>query len=838
MVIWISSLSSRVSNLEIQLKNAKAAGAGSSGQKPEPQSRPSLMNPYPPEPAPAAPPKLFSESLPANTAPAPAASAPKPRTEKDETEIATNWLNKIGVVAVLLGMGLFFKYAIDQNWITPWMRIIIGFIVGGLFVFLGWLWREKYAKYANVMVGGGVAIWYFTIFAAYDFYHLLPQFAALALMVLASLFSVFMAYYRQSAALAILGLIGAYGAPVALSSGENRQMQFLTYLSILNFAVLAILVKNYWSGLALFAAVATWLDYSFWYEKFSFAGNTMPSVVFFMLFFAVFFVGLAFVVRRHSAGKTLPGKFASLTSLTFLLVGFVYLVYMEGLLGKDYHAWMIWLGLFAAAAAFLAYTVVDRLEHKEVNYTLSFVGAAMLLFAFNWQWSNEALALSVLLTGGLGALVAYGVKRAELRLWSTLVLVYSLILVLALPYSAGQEQLFIFNFKFGLMALQAAAMFYAAWLYKQTDDHIGFEHRTDVLMNMGGILLLWAGVSWDIGHFFPSLNGQYGLAFWWIVYPLALAALGHLLKKNGLIKTALVLTAFSLVRSLAAPYPAEAAAFLFNFKFGLMAFQTAALFVLAKWSEALKEDKQAAMAGPAMVVVASVFLWLIVTIDIFHAFSGIGESSRVALWWAIFPVLLIFFAKNFGSRVLGQIALVLMVLGFFRVLFLDYDPENYLFILNAKFGLMFLEVLALMAMARLLPEDQGKDKASDFMKVTASLLLWFAFSWELVRFYNRPEDGNTRNLLMSLWWIAYAVILITVGALGKSPLFRKIAMALFGASILKVFLFDALALETGYRIVSFIVLGVILLSVSFAYQKNKDKIKKFLEGEEKGLPHV
>ena len=48
------------------------------------------------------------------------------------------------------------------------------------------------------------------------------------------------------------------------------------------------------------------------------------------------------------------------------------------------------------------------------------------------------------------------------------------------------------------------------------------------------------------------------------------------------------------------------------------------------------------------------------------------------------------------------------------------------------------------------------------------------------------------------------------------------ALLLFGVIIFKVFLIDLSSLERFYRIISFVVLGVILIAVSFLYQKYKD----------------
>jgi len=53
------------------------------------------------------------------------------------------WLTRIGMLAIAFGIVFFFKYAIDQGWVSEWMRIVFGFVVGGLFVWLGELWKEK-----------------------------------------------------------------------------------------------------------------------------------------------------------------------------------------------------------------------------------------------------------------------------------------------------------------------------------------------------------------------------------------------------------------------------------------------------------------------------------------------------------------------------------------------------------------------------------------------------------------------------------------------------------------------------------------------------------------------
>jgi len=67
-------------------------------------------------------------------------------------------------------------------------------------------------------------------------------------------------------------------------------------------------------------------------------------------------------------------------------------------------------------------------------------------------------------------------------------------------------------------------------------------------------------------------------------------------------------------------------------------------------------------------------------------------------------------------------------------------------------------------------------------------------------------------------------VLIGYGIWRRTLSLRIIAIIVFGVAILKIFIYDLRFLETLYRIFSFIGLGLILLSVSFLYQRFKASI--------------
>src|ERR1700757_2290696 len=72
-----------------------------------------------------------------------AVRAPAPRSEDElESRIGGHWLNRVGIVAVLIGVAYFLKYAFDNGWIGPTGRVAIGMLAGiGITV-----WSESFRK--------------------------------------------------------------------------------------------------------------------------------------------------------------------------------------------------------------------------------------------------------------------------------------------------------------------------------------------------------------------------------------------------------------------------------------------------------------------------------------------------------------------------------------------------------------------------------------------------------------------------------------------------------------------------------------------------------------------
>src|ERR1700756_3093784 len=65
---------------------------------------------------------------------------PTPEAEQLESKIGKLWLNRIGIIAILIGISYFIKYAFDNGWIGPTGRIALGLLAGIGLV----LWSERF----------------------------------------------------------------------------------------------------------------------------------------------------------------------------------------------------------------------------------------------------------------------------------------------------------------------------------------------------------------------------------------------------------------------------------------------------------------------------------------------------------------------------------------------------------------------------------------------------------------------------------------------------------------------------------------------------------------------
>ena len=268
-----AALTARVDDLERQLSDLRNP-PGTSVETPH-ASRPAA------EPPPKPPPPAFG------------LRPVKPKASLED-RIGSQLFSRIGIVALLIATALFLKWAVDNQWIGPVARTLVGLLAGAAVI----LWSERFRRrsfpafaYALKAIGSGAL--YLSLWAAFQLYHLLPAPVALAAMVLVTAWNAFMAWSQNSELLAAYALAGAFATPLLLSTGGNHEVFLFTYLLVIDIAAIALIrLKarvNLWPRLLLLAFPATVAYFLAWYLGWynSSTANQQEAVT--SLFLALFF---------------------------------------------------------------------------------------------------------------------------------------------------------------------------------------------------------------------------------------------------------------------------------------------------------------------------------------------------------------------------------------------------------------------------------------------------------------------------------------------------------------------------------------------------------------------
>jgi len=245
-----------------------------------------------PEPAPV---YRTEETAPPYAIPGPAplfaaSHAPTSHDERTlESRIGSQWFNRIGILAVLVAAAWFLKYAIDNQWIGPTGRVLIGLAAGAGLI----AWSERFRakgyqvfSYSLKAIGSGVL--YLSLWAAFSLFHLLPASAAFGAMIVVTAFNGFMAWRQDAELLALYAIVGGLGTPLLLSTGENHEVALLSYLLLLDLAALVLVILKPWSRLLFGAFTGTALIFVAWaiadYSEAQFARTSFFVLCFFLIF--------------------------------------------------------------------------------------------------------------------------------------------------------------------------------------------------------------------------------------------------------------------------------------------------------------------------------------------------------------------------------------------------------------------------------------------------------------------------------------------------------------------------------------------------------------------------
>ncbi len=206
-----------------------------------------------------------------------AAPQPKPKAKAEkkgdgdlESAIGTRWIGRIGVLAILFGVAFFLKYSFDNRLIGETGRVVLGIFWGGAFIGVGEYLqnRKNMGLYGQMLSGGGLAVLYLALYAAFALYHLIPAPLAAAGMLAVTTTGMTLSVRYTTYSLAAIALLGGFLTPLMLSTGQNQPMTLFSYILLLDIGTLLLLRFRPWPSLIAASLFGTILLYSGWHGEY------------------------------------------------------------------------------------------------------------------------------------------------------------------------------------------------------------------------------------------------------------------------------------------------------------------------------------------------------------------------------------------------------------------------------------------------------------------------------------------------------------------------------------------------------------------------------------------
>jgi uncharacterized membrane protein len=420
-----------------------------------------------------------------------------------EKFIGENLINKIGIAILVLAIGFFVKYAIDNDWIGLVGRVGIGIVCGGILIGVAHMLRNSYKAFSSVLVGGGLAVFYFTITLAFQQFHLFSQTTAFIILIVITIFAVALSLLYDKQELAVTALVGGFASPFMVSNGSANYNGLFIYLLILNTGLLIIAYYKAWRILNI-------VSFGFTVIVFSTVLYTLtPATYHFGFIYASIFYALYFVINVANNVRENKKFIASDFSILLLNTGLYFAtgLYLLTMMHDEQYR-----GLFCVSLAVvnlvLSYVLfrnrkVDtNILYLLIGITLTFISLAapIQLHGNNITifWASEAVLLYWLYQRSGIALM----KVTSLLLWIAMLL--SLSMDLFQTYTMTNEALTIIANKGFITTLCAAvSSFLLAVLVNRDQTKQAYAAIfSEELFGIAAMVLLFLSGLLEINHQF------------------------------------------------------------------------------------------------------------------------------------------------------------------------------------------------------------------------------------------------------------------------------------------------------------------------------------------------
>jgi len=326
-----------------------------------------------------------------------------------EETLGTNWLNKLGIVILVLGVALFGIYELGQ--LGPLGKVGLSYVVSLALLGGGILLerRERYRVLGRTLIGGGWALLFFTTYALNHVPAMRVPISEttdlIFMLVVALAMAVHTLRYRSQLVTGLAFLL-AYST-VALSHDDVYSLSSGVILAV---GLVIIVIKMGWFELEVFGILSNYLNHAYWLYRLlgpeGANGHAFPeyhaSTALLLFYWLIF--RTSYVVRKTKSPFLEHVSTAAALLNTLLLLGV-----MKFQSVRPELAFLALLMIGAMEFSFGQLPITKR--RREAFVVLGVLGTALMIAAVPFHYAGNNVAILWLI--GAEAFLAAGVIVSE-----------------------------------------------------------------------------------------------------------------------------------------------------------------------------------------------------------------------------------------------------------------------------------------------------------------------------------------------------------------------------------------------------------------------------------------